>query len=111
MYAQFDKFEGLFWADKATKDSNVVELYKYKVAAVSGGFIDVKDSIIVYTDHIEWAEDIDVQRSLQEKAKAEAWLEANKETAIPANIEKAELAIAKAKIRASVAEGGRRRKK
>lgn len=87
------------------------EKEQYKVAAVSGGFIDVKDSIIVYTDHIEWAEDIDVQRSLQEKARAEAWLEANKETAIPANIEKAELAIAKAKIRASVAEGGRRRKK
>ena len=35
MYAQFEKFEGLFWADKATKTSNVVELYKYKVAAVA----------------------------------------------------------------------------
>jgi len=84
---------------------------QYKVAAVSGGFIDVKDSIIIYTDHIEWSEDIDSERSMHEKANAQAWLDENKDTASPADIEKAELAIAKAKIRASVAEGGRRRKK
>ena len=90
---------------------NNLEKEQYKVAAVSGGFIDVKDSIIIYTDHIEWAEDISVERSLTEKANAQAWLDENKETADPRDIEKAELAIAKAKIRASVAEGGRRRKK
>ena len=27
----------------------------YKVAAIAGGFIDVKDTIIIYTDAVEWA--------------------------------------------------------
>ena len=34
----------------------------YKVAAIAGGFIDVKDTIIIYTDAVEWAEDIDLER-------------------------------------------------
>ena len=34
----------------------------YKVAAIAGGFIDVKDTIIIYTDAVEWAEDIDMER-------------------------------------------------
>ena len=46
----------------------------YKHAAIAGGFIDVKDNIIIFTDAAEWPEDIDMERALSEKAKAEDWL-------------------------------------
>ena len=46
----------------------------YKVAAIAGGFIDVKDTIIIYTDAVEWAEDIDMERVNAEKSRAEEWL-------------------------------------
>ena len=32
---------------------------KLKIASISGGFVDVKDGIIIYTDRAEWAEEID----------------------------------------------------
>ena len=48
----------------------------FKIAAVAGGFIEVRDSIIIYTDAIEWAEDIDTQRAMSEKMEAVATSEA-----------------------------------
>ncbi len=46
----------------------------FRITAIAGGFIDVKDSIIIYTDAAEWPEDIDMERVLSEKAKVEDWL-------------------------------------
>lgn len=83
----------------------------FKIAAVAGGFIEVRDSIIIYTDAIEWAEDIDTERALADKAQAEAWLDANGSTATQSDIVKAKTIIAKADLRADVAGGGRRRKR
>ncbi|MDO4546226.1 MAG: F0F1 ATP synthase subunit epsilon [Bacillota bacterium] len=83
----------------------------FKVAAVAGGFIDVKDSIIIYTDAVEWSEDIDMERVLSEKAKAEDWLTHNEQTGDPNDVIKAKIAIAKAITRSHVAEGGYRRKR
>ena len=40
------------------------EAKEYKLAAVSGGYIDVKDSIIIFTDTAEWAEDIDMKKAM-----------------------------------------------
>lgn len=80
----------------------------FRVAAIAGGFIDVKDSIIIYTDAVEWEEDIDMERVLSEKAKAEDWLTKHKDDGDPNDIIKAQIAISKALIRTHVAEGSRR---
>ncbi|MDD6190419.1 MAG: ATP synthase F1 subunit epsilon [Firmicutes bacterium] len=81
---------------------------EWRVAAVAGGFIEVKDSIVIYTDAVEWSEDIDMERVLSEKAKAEDWLVHNEGTASEKDIKLAKIAIAKAETRSNVAEGGKR---
>lgn len=80
----------------------------FRVAAIAGGFIDVKDSIIIYTDAVEWSEDIDMERVLSEKAKAEDWLVKHQDDGDPNDVIKAQIAISKAITRTHVAEGGRR---
>ena len=82
----------------------------YKVAAIAGGFIDVKDTIIIYTDSVEWAEDIDMERVSAEKARAEEWLQEHEADGDPNDILRAKTSIAKSELRADVAGGGRRRK-
>ena len=83
---------------------------EYKIAAISGGFIDVKDSIVIYTDAAEWAEDIDMEKALSEKARAEDWLASHpdKESKY---IERAKIAIQKSITRMNVSQGGARRKR
>lgn len=83
----------------------------FRVAALAGGFIDVKDSIIIYTDAVEWSSDIDMERVLSEKAKAEDWLVQHEGHADPNDVMKAKAAISKSAIRSSVAEGGHRHKR
>ena len=82
---------------------------EFRVAAVAGGFIDVKDSIVIYTDVVEWSEDIDMERVLSEKAKVEDWLgkhpDVDEESA---EMQNAKLMLAKAETRSNVAEGGKR---
>jgi len=82
---------------------------EFRVAAVAGGFIDVKDSIVIYTDAVEWSEDIDMERVLSEKAKVEDWLgkhpDADEDSA---EMQNAKLMLAKAETRSNVAEGGKR---
>ncbi len=83
---------------------------EYKIAAISGGFIDVKDSIVIYTDAAEWAEDIDMEKALSAKASAEDWLISHPDDD-PLNIERAKIAIQKAITRMNVSQGGARRKR
>ena len=82
---------------------------EWRVAAVAGGFIDVKDSIVIYTDAVEWSEDIDMERVLSEKAKVEDWLgkhpDADEDSA---EMQNAKLMLAKAEVRTNVADGGHR---
>ena len=78
----------------------------WRVAAVAGGFIEIKDSIIIYTDAVEWSEDIDMERVLSQKAMAEDWLTKNEETGDPNDVMRAKIAIAKALTRSNVASGG-----
>lgn len=82
---------------------------EWRVAAVAGGFIDVKDSIVIYTDAVEWSEDIDMERVLSEKAKVEDWLgkhpDADEDSA---EMQNAKLMLAKAETRTNVADGGKR---
>ena len=81
---------------------------EFKVAAVSGGFIDVKDTIIVYTDAAEWQDDIDIVRAEELKENAEELI-ADKEEHKADEIARAEVAMKKAVTRMRVAKGGRKR--
>ncbi len=81
----------------------------WRVAAVAGGFIDAKDSVVIYTDAVEWSEDIDMERVLSEKAKAEDWIAAHKDADEQSEeMQNAKLILAKAETRSNVAEGGKR---
>ena len=82
---------------------------EFKVAAVAGGFIDVKDSIVIYTDAVEWSEDIDMERVLSEKAKVEDWLGKHPDADEDSDeMRNAKLMLAKAEVRTDVADGGHR---
>lgn len=96
---------GELWIQEEGKGHN-----DFRIAAIAGGFIDVRDSIIVYTDAAEWSEDIDMDRVLSEKSKAEDWL-THETKHDPNEIARAQIAIAKAITRMNVAEGGARRKR
>lgn len=95
---------GELWIQEEGKSQD-----EFRVAAIAGGFVDVKDSIIIYTDAAEWSEDIDMDRVLSEKAKAEDWL-THETKHDPNEIARAKIAIAKAITRMHVAEGGARRR-
>lgn len=82
----------------------------FKVAAIAGGYIDVRDSIIIFTDAAEWQEDIDKERAARAKAEAEGWLAEDKEHE-PDEIARAQITIAKSIIRMRVAEGGMRHRR
>ena len=82
---------------------------EWRVAAVAGGFIDVKDSIVIYTDAVEWSEDIDMERVLSEKAKVEDWLGKHPDAQEDSEeMQNAKLMLAKAEVRTNVADGGHR---
>ena len=53
----------------------------FKSAAISGGFIDVMEDIIIYTDTAEWHTDIDTDRAKNTQLEAEKWLTENKNNA------------------------------
>lgn len=44
---------------------------EFKEAAITGGFIDVKDRVVVYTDAAEWPDEIDIDRVQQKIHEAE----------------------------------------
>lgn len=83
---------------------------EWKVAAIAGGFIDVQDSIVIYTDAAEWSSEIDIQRVMEERQNAEDWLKKDTKHD-PNEVERARIAIAKSLNRMHVAEGGSRKKK
>lgn len=80
---------------------------EFKIAAIAGGFIDVKDSIVVYADHAEWQEELDRKRAEQDKQAVEEWLEKNRDSD-SLDVRRAEVMLKKAISRMKVAEGGRR---
>ena len=47
---------------------------EFKAAAITGGFIDVKDRIVILTDAAEWPEEIDVERQKRKIEEAKAIL-------------------------------------
>ena len=84
----------------------------FKAATISGGYIDVRGNLVIYTDAAEWAEDIDVERALNEKTDAEEWLKSHDKTNADENdITKAKISLAKQATRMNLAENGARRKR
>jgi F-type H+-transporting ATPase subunit epsilon len=81
----------------------------FRIAALAGGFIDVKEDIIIFTDSAEWPEDIDLPRAEHEKELAEDWLRHPSDD--DSEIAKAKIAIAKSMTRMHVKAGGHRRKR
>jgi len=81
----------------------------FKIAALAGGFIDVKGDIVIFTDAAEWPEQIDLERAQREKEKAEDWLKHPSDNDL--EIAKAKIAIAKSLTRMHVKAGGYRRKR
>ncbi len=82
----------------------------FKVAAITGGYVDVQDSIIIYTDDALWAEEIDEARAESDKAEAEEML-THVEDFDPRDVERAKISISKAIVRLNVKHGGARRKR
>jgi len=82
---------------------------EYKIAAISGGYIDVQKTIVIFTDSAEWPEEIDESRALKAKERAETSLQATLHDDL--EIRLAKVAIEKALTRIHVKGGGFRRKR
>lgn len=72
-----------------------------KKAALSGGFIDVQDNIIVFADAAEWPDEIDVERAERALERAESRLKTQPKDNI--DIHRAKIAIDRAMNRLHVA--------
>lgn len=81
----------------------------FRIAAIAGGYVDVKENITIFTDAAEWPEEIDVERAKREKEKAENWLKDPSDD--DSEIDRAKIAILKSINRMHVKEGGHRRKR
>lgn len=97
----------------ATKLLDVGELHiknddEEKTAAISGGFIDVKESIVIFTDAAEWDKDIDMERALSTKATIEDWIKTRTEYSDPKELARAEIELAKCINRMKVGSGSRK---
>jgi F-type H+-transporting ATPase subunit epsilon len=82
----------------------------FRIAAVSGGFICVKESIIIFTDAAEWPAEIDVDRAMNEKGRAMEWLKSATGETDKNDVLRAKIAISKSLTRMTVANGGTRKK-
>ena len=93
---------GELWIREAGAEANT-----YKLAAVGGGFIDIKESIIIYCDAIEWSKDIDVNRAETELQEGLDWLKANEDSAPEYEVKHVRNQVKKCELRKLVAAGGR----
>lgn len=82
----------------------------FRCAVISGGFVDVKDTIHLFADSAEWVEDIDLERAEAAKERAEAVLKNPDGAATPDELNKAEIHLARAKARIKGAKDGAVRK-
>lgn len=85
---------------------------EFKAASIAGGYIDIRDNFVIYTDAAEWSEEIDVERALKKKEYVEDWLKSHDKTNTDVDkILKAEISLAKQITRMRLAENGARRKR
>jgi F-type H+-transporting ATPase subunit epsilon len=78
----------------------------YRILAGAQGFIDVRDTIIIFLDKAEWAGDIDIERAMSEKERAEHWLSLHEDASEDDDdVIRAKISIQKAVTRMKVARG------
>jgi len=85
---------------------------EYRLAAISGGFIDVRDQILIFTDSAEWPEEIDLERANEASRREQEWLEQHKrpgENTVE-EIEEHKQAAKRAVNRQKIAAGGVRQR-
>jgi F-type H+-transporting ATPase subunit epsilon len=84
----------------------------FKIAAISGGFIDVKDKITIFTDAAEWPEEIDVERARHSEEHAKKLIMSKDRGDLDDKLVlEAKSDVIKAHTRMNVAGGGARRKR
>ena len=84
----------------------------FRILAGAPGFIDVRDSIMIFLDAAEWATDIDLDRALSEKERAEHWISQHEQGPEEEElVMRAKISIQKQVMRMKVAQGGGRRKR
>jgi F-type H+-transporting ATPase subunit epsilon len=84
----------------------------FRIAAISGGFIDIKDKFTIFTDYAEWPEEIDVERAKRSGERAREWLKSHTRASdTEQEFLKARVDMSKARTRIGVAGGGLRRKR
>ncbi len=83
---------------------------EFRCAVISGGFVDVKETVHLFADSAEWLEEIDLEGAEAAKEAAEKILKNEDKTRTSAELNRAEkdLAIAKARIKAAK-DGGKRK--
>jgi len=80
---------------------------EYKFLAAAQGFIEVRDSILVFLDAAEWPADIDLERASGEKERAELWLQQHQsEEEDEELIIEAKASLQKQLSRMKIAKGG-----
>ncbi|QAT43882.1 F0F1 ATP synthase subunit epsilon [Aminipila luticellarii] len=85
---------------------------EFKAATIAGGYIDIKENFVIYTDAAEWDEEIDVARAKKRKETVEKWLECHDCTNAGADeIARAQVSLLKQISRMNLAENGARRKR
>lgn len=70
----------------------------FKSVAISGGYIDVKDSVVIYTDIAEWPHEIDLDKAQKAKAEAESYISIH-ESSCDTDADKAALTQARADLK------------
>ena len=84
---------------------------EYRLAAISGGFIDVREQVLIYTDSAEWQGDIDIGRAEEAGRRELEWLEDNHiKGASAEEVEAHKLKAKRADVRQKVAAGGIRQR-
>jgi len=84
---------------------------EYKLAAISGGFIDVRDQVLIYTDSAEWQEEINLERAKEAGRRELEWLEEHDNKGASAEeVEEHRLKAKRADVRQKVAAGGVRQR-
>ncbi|MDR1136232.1 MAG: F0F1 ATP synthase subunit epsilon [Clostridiales Family XIII bacterium] len=84
----------------------------FRIAAITGGFIDIKEKFTIFTDAAEWPDEIDVERAMKSELRAKEWLQEHSRDVLNAELmSEAKRDILKSHTRVNVAGGGARRKK
>ena len=87
---------------------------EFRLAAVSGGFIDVRGDVLIFTDSAEWPDEIDVGRAEEACKHEQDWLDQHNVGALGRGFEKTaeteihRQAVLRALNRRKVARGGGR---